>query len=204
MILGGPSLCLENGTSSTPTITYEDLKEVINTVEIVFGQQTTLKSYIAVDYGSTIYSEFEPLISLFLLFSQFDNPANQNSLPDTLWMSRSPCPGCAKRIMADYNKHSIKPTIHVASFFTGNNLEQTVESLKCLAKLKFLNYTVLPWDWNEFRDNLHNEDCKNAIGIAQENEDFLKKQSELLKILQFAEDLTQMPEDVLETWCSLD
>ena len=182
-------------------MTQEDLQQVINTVEIVFGTRSTLKTFVTVEYGSSMYSEFEPLIALILLYSNYEGPSNSKTLPDKLWMSKSPCPACAKRIISDYHKEEVKPTVYVASLFTGNNFIESLESLKCLVKLMYLNYTVLPWDWNEFREHLHNEDCRNAIGIALENEGFVEKQKELLTVLEFAQELTRLPENIIEDWC---
>ncbi len=66
------------------------------------------------------------------------NRANLHSFPD-LWMNNSPCPACAKKLIAAYR------TIHSAHFYRGGIDKEIV--LQCLAKMVASKINLEAFDW---------------------------------------------------------
>ena len=85
--------------------------------------------------------------------------------------------------MYKYGKpNTAKPTLQIASTYTGNSLLDTVELLKCMAKMVHLNFTIQLWDW---RDIQNNTDRINSIDSALLHMGFSEKQEIIQLLINF-------------------
>ena len=189
-----------NATASVDSMTLEDLKKMINTVEQVFGTLPTHETYITLDYGETMFTSYDPIQAYYRLFDMVET--NHIPKPSEIWMTQSPCFVCARRLIYEYGKaDSIKPTLRIANIYTGDNLLDTVESLKCMAKMVHLNFTILPWEWMEVKNNLDHEDCIESIDLALQHLTFSAKQIALQKLIEFINELSLNPK--VSSWCEV-
>lgn len=181
-------------------MTLEDLKRMINTVSTVFGTLPTHEAYITTDYGQRIFSSYDPIQTYYRLFDVVET--NHLPKPSDIWMTQSPCFVCANRLIYEYGKQdSIKPTLHVASIHTGDNLLDTIDSLRCMAKMVHLNFTIVPWDWMEVQNNIDHIDCVDSINYALQDNAFSSKRTDLQKIMDFVHELSVNPE--VRSWCEV-
>ena len=189
-----------NDTTSAESMTLEDLKGMVNAVDQVFGTLPTHETYITLDYGERILSSYDPIQVYYRLFDMVDT--NQLSKPSDIWMTQSPCFVCARRLIYEYGKpDSIKPTLRIASIYTGNSLLDTVDSLKCMAKMVHLNFTILQWEWTEMRDNIDHGDCTDSIDLALQHSSFNAKQVALQMLIEFISELSLNP--AVSSWCEV-
>ena len=122
--------------------------------------------------------------------------------PSTIWASHSPCLACSRSLILEYGKpETIKPTLRLATIDLGSSLLDTVNSLKCMAKLVHLNITILSWDWTEIRNNVHRAECVQSIDTVQQNLGFTYSQNEVWKLIEFINELSHNPQ--VSTWCEL-
>ena len=181
-------------------MTLEDLKRMINAVEIVFGTLPTHETYISADYSERIFTSYDPIQAYYRLFDLVET--NHLTKPSEIWMTKSPCFVCAKRLIYEYGKaDSIKPTLQIASIYTGSNLLDTVDSLKCMAKMVHLNFTIVPWEWTEVRNSVDHTDCIDSIDFALQDSAFNAKQITLQKLIEFVYELSLNPE--VSSWCEV-
>ena len=181
-------------------MTLGDLKRMINTINVVFGSLPTHETFINIDYGESIFRSHDPIQAYYRLFDTIE--INHLPKPSSIWMTQSPCLLCAKRLIYEYTKpDSIKPTLRIAKIYMGNNLIDTVDSLKCMAKMVHLNFTVLPWEWMEVRNNMNHEDCVDSIDTALQDPIFIEKQRILQKLVEFIHELSFSLE--VSTWCEI-
>ena len=191
--------CINNRTS-TESLTLEDLKKMINTVDLIFSSLPTHETYLTINYGESIFHNHDAIQAYYRLFDRVES--THQPKPSHIWMTQSPCLVCAKRLISEYGKQdSIKPTLHIASIYSGNDLLDTVDSMKCMAKMVHLNFTVLPWDWTDFRDNIDHSDCIDSIDSALQDPGFGDKRRQLQSLTDFIHELSSNPE--VSSWCSL-
>ena len=186
--------CINNSES----MTLENLKQMLNTVDLVFGSLVTHETYLTTDYGASIFHSQDAIQAYYRLFDILES--SHQPTPTNIWMSRSPCLLCAKRLIYEYGKpDSVKPTLRIASIYTGNSLLDTVDSLKCMAKMVHLNFTVLPWDWTDIRNDIDHADCINSIDSALQHIGFNDKRETLQLLINFIHELSLNPD--VNSWC---
>ena len=99
--------------------------------------------------------------------------------PEEFWITNSPCPRCARKLMASYSGSINKAKIHVRKFTSGPS-HQTELATDCLAKMMYQGFTFVLWDWLEFYNGfIRNEQCSEVLKNAAENKstfDALEKQ----------------------------
>ena len=101
-------------------------------------------------------------------------------------------PLCAKALLNHYKPDSgiEKPTIHVAGIYTASNkFSDAVESLQCLAKLEHVGFSILPWDFNAFKQFVSESACMQEINEHHENNsiEYMKLVAQLGFIHQISE-----------------
>ena len=191
--------CVNNATS-TESMTLEHLKRMINTVDLIFGSLPTHKTYLTIDSGESIFHSHDDIQAYYRLFDMVET--SHLPTPSNIWMTQSPCLVCAKRLIYEYgNSHSIKPTLHIASIYASNSLLDTVDSLKCMAKMVHLNFTILPWEWTDIRDNIDHTDCIDSIDSALQDAGFNAKRGILQSLIDFIHELSSNPD--VSSWCSI-
>lgn len=173
---------------------------MINTVTEVFGTLPTHETYITTNYGERIFSSYDPIQAYYRLFDSVET--NHLPKPSDIWMTQSPCFVCANRLIYEYGKRdSVKPTLHVASIHRGNSLLDTIDSLRCMAKMVHLNFTIVPWDWMAIQNNVDDVDCIDSITYALQDHSFSSKLTEVQKIIEFIHELSLNPE--VNSWCEV-
>ena len=77
--------------------------------------------------------------------------ALRNNLPHEFWLTKTPCPQCARNLIARYANKK-KPVIRVTHFYSipPNGASQKEKSIQCMAKMIKNGFTFLLWDWNKF------------------------------------------------------
>ena len=188
-------------TTNTESMKLSDLNEIINIVDpVINNTQPSHKKYLAVNYGERIFRSNDHYHAYRRLFDAVEN--DEIPKPNTIWMSHSPCLSCSRRLIFEYGKPvSIKPMLRIASIELGSSLVDTVDSLKCMAKMVHLNITILPWDWTEVRNNIHQAKCIQSIDLAQQDLGFMYRQNTTQKLVEFINELSLNPQ--VSTWCEL-
>ena len=89
-----------------------------------------------------------------------------SNLPQEFWLTRTPCPQCARNFIARYAKSVKKPTIYVTNFYSRPPYgpQQQQEAIECLAKMRANGFKFLLWDWYQFsEDFLATKECKKVV-----------------------------------------
>ena len=199
----GSPVCTVGSSHNTHTksMTLSDLNRIINIVHpVINNTHHHDNKYLITNYGETIYyrNDHNNIYHRFI----DDVTLNRIPRPSTIWTSHSPCLACSRSLMLEYGKpETIKPTLRLATIDLGSSLLDTVNSLKCMAKLVHLNITILPWDWTEIRNNVHRAECIQSIDTAQRDLGFTYSQNEVRKIIEFINELSHNPQ--VSTWCEL-
>ena len=188
-------------TTNIESMTLSDLNEIINIVDpVINNTQPSHKKYLTVNYGERIFHSNDHYHAYRRLFDVIAN--NEIPKPNTIWMSHSPCLSCSRRLIFEYGKaKSIKPTLQMASIDFGSSLVDTVDSLKCMAKMVHLNITIVPWDWTKIRNNIHQAQCIQSVDSAQQDLGFMYSQNTIQKLVEFINELSLNPQ--VSTWCEL-
>ena len=192
--------CFNNHSTSTESMTIENLKQMINTVEIIFGSLPSHETYITTDYGVSLFQNQDAAQAYHSMFNWLEN--NHLPTPENIWTTQSPCLHCANRIIDAYDKPDfVKPNLRIASIYTGDSLLDTVDSLRCMAKMVHLNFTIEPWDWTHTRNIVDNTNCSDSIDSALQNTTFSDKQEKLQSLIDFVYELSLNP--LVNSWCSI-
>lgn len=188
-------------TTNVESMTLSNLNEIINIVDpVINNTQPSHKKYLAVNYGEGIFHSNDHYHAYRRLFDAVEN--NEIPKPNTIWMSHSPCLSCSRRLIFEYGKpESIKPTLQIASIDFGSSLIDTVDSLKCMAKMVHLNITIMPWDWTAIRNNIHHVKCTQSVDLAQQDLGFIYRKNTIQKLMEFINELSLNPQ--VNTWCEL-
>ena len=116
--------------------------------------------------------------------------------PLEYWINNSPCPCCAVNLISRYSAagipNSTPKTIKFIHFytlpqhvFTGLGTDGKDDrdplvvakeasrdlSLHCMAKMMHHGFKFQPWNWNDFKLNLANENCRKTLETALEKEE---------------------------------
>ena len=100
------------------------------------------------------------------------------NLPQEFWLTKTPCPGCARNLIARYEKSKEKPVIHVVHFYSRppSGETQKEKSIQCMALMIKKGFTFLLWDWNKFsKDFLPVPLCKKIVSNAMKNKEYAKQ-----------------------------
>ena len=96
------------------------------------------------------------------------NALNPN-LPQEFWLTKTPCPGCARNLITRYSTSNKKPVIRSVHFYSipPNGESQKEKSIECMALMIKKGFTFLLWDWNKFsKDFLPAPWCKGIVSNA--------------------------------------
>ena len=189
--------CVNGGTDIS--LKKSQLEMILNTVYPQSGSQV-FATLMTPNHGRNMYiTEFNPLNGYYSIL----NDIEQSIIEDTgnIWTNYSPCPRCVLALLDHYNKPgNDKPTIHVARIYTeSNKFSDAVSSLQCLAKLEHVGFSILPWDFNAFKQYI-SESCANEIDKHGENY-FLEEYMKLGTQLQFIHQLSRNLH--ANSWCDL-
>ena len=191
-----------NTADTTGALQKSQLEMILDTVYPVTGNHMPFTTLITPNRGLKMYiTETNPLNAYQVMF----NAIEHHIIPETgnIWTNYSPCPDCIAALFKHYNKpDDDKPTIHVARIYTkGSSFSDAVETLQCLAKLVHAGFSVVPWNFNEFKDHssfIH-ESCKTEIDTYVGSEKFSKEYLELVDHVGFIDQLSQNPH--VNSWC---
>ena len=97
-----------------------------------------------------------------------DNMIKDCGRPDKFYLTSSPCPDCAMKLMTEYSRSRDKPTIYVGHPYIGGGKSKIGPGSKnankvCLAMLVQKGFKLLPWNWIEFRSYVDNDMCEAVI-----------------------------------------
>ena len=190
---------MDGGTSES--LQREQLQAILDTVYPITGNPTPFATIITPDHGANMYtSDIEPLTAYQLMLSSIGDTSN-------LWAAYSPCPNCVTALLRHYNKpEDEKPTIHVAGIYTeSNSLTHTIKSLQCLGKLVHEGFSVLPWNFNEFKApegvSAFLDVCVSDIDTYYANANFTSAYMELESQVTFVQQLGQSSH--ANSWCTV-
>ena len=98
--------------------------------------------------------------------------SNLKTPPEEFWITNTPCPACARGLMAWYSSSSKKAKIHATKFWViAPNKKEIDLATDCLAKMMYQGFTFVLWDWLEFYNGfLRNEECINVLKTVADNE----------------------------------
>ena len=111
------------------------------------------------------------------------------SPPKEFWITNSPCPVCARKLMLAFAGSSSKAEINIRKFYKpppGNGAAIS-GAVDCLAKMMHQGFKFYDWDWPAFYKEFlkgGNKNCINVLINASKNEEkynILKKQYKQLR-----------------------
>ena len=187
--------CVNEGTDP---LRKSQLDMILDTVYPQSGSQvfTTL---MTPNHGRNMYVTETNAINAY--YSML-NGIEHGHIDDTgnIWTNYSPCPNCVLVLLNHYNKPgNDKPTIHVARIYTeSNKFDDAVRSLQCLAKLEHVGFSILPWDFNAFKQ-FTSESCAKEIGERDEKSEFTMEYMKLTSQIEFIHQLSQSSH--ANSWC---
>ena len=94
-----------------------------------------------------------------------DNMVAQCGLPTKFYLTSAPCPDCAMKLYNMYDNNP-KPSIHIALPYRGKGKTgrgNKILNLQCLTMLVDAGFTIVPWNWGNFKKYITNDECKDAI-----------------------------------------
>lgn len=121
-----------------------------------------------------------------------------------IWANYAPCPNCVRSLITHFIKQTDKPVVHIARVidYTENvTLTHVVDTLKCLAKLKYEEFDIQAFNFNEFqnRDPAFSESCNTLITTYEASANFTSAFMDLASHVSFIE---QLREDAhTHSWC---
>ena len=152
---------MDSGT--TKSLQREQLELILDTVYPATGNPTPFTTLVTPDHGTTMYvDEVNPLNAYQVMLGEMGETSH-------IWTSYSPCPQCIRALLNHYNKpEDEKPTIHVAGLYReSNSMMHIVQSLQCLGKLQYEGFSVVPWNFDDFKApegvSVFNENCTSDI-----------------------------------------
>ena len=127
--------------------------------------------------------------------------SNLTTPPEEFWITNTPCPRCARGLMAWYSSSSKKAKIHVTKFTAGKEAQIDLAT-ECLAKMMYQGFTFVLWDWPDFNNGfIRNEECTNVLKKAFENASTLDALSTQYNDLRNAlEEASKLSKD--QSWIS--
>lgn len=130
-----------------------------------------------------------------------DYSDSYSTSPSSIWMNSAPCPTCTNRLYQTFKDTIPKPTIYVETFdYNESNYEELRQSIGCLAKLQYHNFTVQAWNWTTFETLLTDTvECRIAIDIQTAATNYSYKKAHFTKYM----DLFPALQDnhTIHEWC---
>ena len=187
---------MNEGTDAS--LKRSQLEMILNTLYPQSGSQV-FATLITPNHGRNMYfTETDPPINIY---RNLINDIEHSQVGETgnIWANYSPCPQCAMALLNHYNKPgNDKPTIHVARIYTASNkFSDAVRSLQCLAKLEHVGFSIVPWDFEAFKQFV-SESCVQEID-EHNNQNFFNEYQELVRQLVFINQLSQSSH--ANSWC---
>ncbi len=96
--------------------------------------------------------------------------------PPEFWITNSPCPVCARKLMAAYADSLTKAEINIRRFYKPppGNARAISKATDCLAKMIYQGFKLYDWDWVAFYNEYlrgGNEKCIDVLKKAANNEE---------------------------------
>ena len=201
MLYTGTGPCVDGGT--TDSLQREQLEMILDTVYPITGSPTPYTTLLTPDHGINMYAnELSPLTAYQVMLG-----ARGIGDASNIWTNYSPCPTCVHALLDKYNKpEDEKPTIHVAGIYTeSNSLSHIMESLECLGKLVHSGFSIVPWNFDEFKAP---EDvpvflnaCNLDIDTYYRSSNFTSAYMRLESLVTFIQQLGANPN--ANSWCTV-
>ena len=177
----------------------EQLELILDTVFPVTGNPTPLTILVTPDHGSTMYiDELDPLAAYQVMLGAMGETTN-------IWTNYSPCPTCVLALLNHYDKpDDAKPTIHVARIYReSHSMTHIVQSLQCLGKLIYEGFTVVPWNFDDFKAPedvvVFNDNCTSDITSYYGFSNFMSAYMELTSQVTFMQQIATSA----SSWCTV-
>ena len=68
--------------------------------------------------------------------------------------------------------------------FGSDTLSMTIDRLKCIAKLKYVGFKLVPWNIDDFKASVNNA-CDNRIEQAVSSNGFTNELTNVEKLIEF-------------------
>lgn len=123
------------------------------------------KTYVYVPSGSIPMGEERVYASAGNLHAE-DYMLADLSTPEEFWITNSPCPVCARKLMAAY-AGSPKPEINIRRFYKPppGNARAISNAIDCLAKMLHQGFKLYEWEWPAFYEEYLKGGNKECIDI---------------------------------------
>ena len=172
------------------------LKYLINSVFHIFDEAPVNKFYGTVNYGEKLAENTDP-VKLF--WSGSGNLDVSSTYPSKIWLNYPPYVNSSHYLISSYQDRAEKPTIEILGMFSVEEVSETIEQFKCLAKLKHLGFKLVPWDTQDFRANLDQQHCKQLVDEAVNTNGFTEQHKVVEELLDHVNEMSQNPN--IGTWC---
>lgn len=151
--------------------------------------------YAAIDYGRTIEDKSDPLQVLWPLGLN-----SQQLAPAKIFLNYPPYVNTSHYFITIYGNSDVKPAIGILGMFGTETLGMAIDQLRCLAKLKYLKFPLVPWNIEDFRANV-NDACRQIIDEAVSSNRFTEEIKNVQHLIQFVTEMSQSNSSIVENWC---
>ena len=183
LLYAGDDSCVSEGEDSE-SLTKLQLKKILDTT----AGQKVHSTIIVIDDGKKVYTHDSNPLDAYN-----DMRRTYGSQPSDIWVNYSPCPPCARALLKEY-KSPTKPNIHIAKVN-----DNTVESLKWLAKLEHCGFNLLLWDFVTFTETFKLESiCEDEIKKQFNDAEFMSEYMKTKNLLEFVRQISKHPD---ANWC---
>ena len=185
--------CFDDGNGS---LNEWSLEHLINTVSPnTFVDAPAGNPYYATtDYGRTLNTDSDPhrvLFSSSLRLGRFPPP-------EKILLNFPPYMNTSLYFIGTFGSSNQKPTIGILGMFGIDSLGMTIDRLKCIAKMKYLGFKLIPWNIDDFKESV-NDACDDRIEQAVSSNGFTDELTNVEKLIQFVTEMSQNPN--VQNWC---
>ena len=141
---------------TTGALKRSQLETILDTVYPVTGNRMPFTTLITPNRGLNMYSTETYIDGPLNAYQAMLNHIKHDTISKTnnIWTNYPPCPYCIDALITHYEQRD-KPTIHVARVYTDDScsVSDTLKTQRCIAKLEHAGFSVVPWNFSEFKDH---------------------------------------------------
>ncbi len=186
--------CFDDGVGSLNEWSLEHLINTVSPNTFVNAPMTGNSYYATIDYGRSLNFDSDPLRVLF----SSSLGLNQSPPPDKVLLNFPPYANTSLYFIGTFGNSEHKPAIGILGMFGSDTLSMTIDRLKCIAKLKYMGFKLIPWNIDDFKASV-NDACDNRIEQAVSSNGFTNELTIVEKLIEFVTEMSQNPN--VQNWC---
>ncbi len=185
--------CFDDGNGSLNEWSLEHLINTVSPNTFVHAPGGDLY-YATTDYGRTLNTDSDPHRVLFSSSLRL----GRSPPPEKILLNFPPYMNTSLYFIGTFGSSNHKPAIGILGMFGSDGLSMTIDRLKCIAKMKYLGFKLIPWNIDDFKESV-NDACDDRIEQAVSSNGFTDELTNVEKLIQFVTEMSQNPN--VQNWC---